>query len=390
MTPRYELSIVIPTKNRQATAVTAARFAAAVGAANEVELIVHDCSDAPSLRNMLAENGLADRVVYVHAEESLSMTENWNRALGLASGEYVIVIGDDDAISFDILSVVRCARAKGLPAVASTRAGCYWYSDCHDPKRASTLWLPRFSGAVAIPNDMRALLFEYASTGDLYYRLPMIYHCVISHAVLELLRERTGVYVAGISPDVYSAFAIACQIDRFAHIDYPLSLIGASALSNTNRSTAGLLDLHVREFHQHEFTWIAPDSFCLSATHTDNMAKAFISLGRDDLIAQIDIARVYARTIVQEPFHFFRHLRKYQSVCVRRRANVFYGSLKLFTYICAKLVLLSVRPFAELLRKSGKRASRPISGVTSITRAVEIQEEWLKMLGVRGPRMGTE
>lgn len=392
MTPRYELTVIIPTKNRQDTAVTAAQLAAAVGPPDVVEVIVHDCSDDSSLRDRLAGHGLRERVRYVHADEPLSMTENWNRALALANGEYVIVIGDDDAISSQILSVVRWARARGLPAVTGTRSGCYWYPDFSDPTRAGKLRLPRFSGATTIRRDMRALLLECIGTGDLYHRLPMIYHCVINRAVLAQLRQQTGVYVAGVAPDVYSAFAIACLIDRFGDVDYPLSLCGASGSSNTSRLSGGQshLHLHFREFRRHEFTWIAPDSFALAASLADNMARAFMNLGRDDLLARIDTTHVYARTIVLEPFRCFAHVRKYYLVCRRRREKVAYGMLKLLIYIVAKLALLVTQPLARLLRRWRHAEPDRIRDVTSLARAVEIQDQWLATLGVRAPQASAE
>src|SRR5712664_2190447 len=43
---------------------------------------------------------LADsRIVYSRAAEALSVTDNWSRALALASGDYVLMLGDDDALT---------------------------------------------------------------------------------------------------------------------------------------------------------------------------------------------------------------------------------------------------------------------------------------------------
>jgi len=43
---------------------------------------------------------LADsRIVYSRSAQALSVTDNWSRALALASGDYVMMLGDDDALA---------------------------------------------------------------------------------------------------------------------------------------------------------------------------------------------------------------------------------------------------------------------------------------------------
>jgi glycosyltransferase involved in cell wall biosynthesis len=379
----YELSIVIPTKNRQHTAVETARHAAAAGTASEVQVIVQDCSADARLGAMLAEAGLGERVVYAHTTEALSMPQNWNRGLERADGEYVILIGDDDSVSPDILSTVRWARAIDLDAVKGRDAGCYWYPEVDDPMLAGTLVLPRFTGQAAIV-EAGPLLREYATTGDLYHRLPMIYHSLVRRRVLDRVHQKSGRYVDGVSPDVYSAFAIACELDRYGVIDYPVSLVGASALSNTNRLREGVHHRHFDEFPQYEFTWLAPDSFEMVAANLDNMVRAFENVGRPDLVRSVDYRRVYARTIVAEPRRSFAHLRKFLRVCRRLRVNRAVAVAGLLAAIAVKVALNAARRVAGVVRGVPQRSDRErFSGVGSLSAALQQQTQWLAEHGVK-------
>lgn len=376
-----ELSIVIPTKNRAQTAIDTIRHSAAAGSSLEVEVIVQDCSSDTRLRDMLTAAGLSQRVEYRHTTESLSMPENWNRALARAQGEYVVLIGDDDSVSPDILSLVRWARRNQLDAVKGRDYGCYWYPDVGEASLAGTLELPRFSGDTTVV-EAAPLLREYASTGDHYHHLPMIYHNLVRRSVLEQVRERSGSYVEGTSPDVYSAYAIMCEIGRFGLVDYPLTLVGASAPSNSNRWRMGVLHQHFREFADYRFTWLAPDSFALVASNMDNMVRAFENMGRTDLIAMIDYRRVYARTIVAEPTRAFAHVSKFLTVCRRLDANRLMAFLWLMGAVVAKAVLNVVRSVRSFGRKGENNRER-FTEVHTLGDALAVQSQWLAEHGVK-------
>jgi glycosyltransferase involved in cell wall biosynthesis len=61
------------------------------------ELVISDNRSDQPIGEYVAS--LADeRIVYSRSEESLPVTENWNRALDLSHGDYVLMLGDDDAL----------------------------------------------------------------------------------------------------------------------------------------------------------------------------------------------------------------------------------------------------------------------------------------------------
>src|ERR1039458_3907261 len=95
------LSIIIPTCNRQVYAASAIRCALAIPS-DDIEIVVQDCSDDDLLSSLIAPERLDKRLSYRY-ERPAHMTENWNRAIGRATGEYVCIIGDDDGVIPEIV-----------------------------------------------------------------------------------------------------------------------------------------------------------------------------------------------------------------------------------------------------------------------------------------------
>jgi glycosyltransferase involved in cell wall biosynthesis len=380
----YQLSVVIPTRNRPGTAAETVRLAAAAGSVSEVEVIVQDCSDDAVLGTVLADAGLIPRVKYLHTSETLSMPENWNRGIARAHGEYVTVIGDDDSVSLDILAVVRWAQAHDLDAVRGADRAQFWYPDIGDEALAGTMVMPRFTGQTTIL-DAAPRLLEATSTGDHYHLLPTIYHNIVRRSVLERIYQKSGGYVRGSSPDIYSAFAIACEIDRYGVVDYPVVLVGASAPSNTNRGRLGTHQTHFHQFPNYEFTWIAPDSLELVASNFDNMVRAFESLGRQDLIGVVDYRRVYARTIVAEPRRATKHLRKFLRVCRRLGVNRPVAVAGLMAAIVVKVLLNAGRRLLEVRSRKMPDHREVLREIASLPAAIARQSQWLAEHGVKPP-----
>ena len=78
-----------------------------------MEIIVSDVSDEDSLHHKVKE--LNDpRIKYHYHSESLSMKSNWEFAVSKAKGDYVTVIGDDDALMPDgLLFAERIIKEGG-------------------------------------------------------------------------------------------------------------------------------------------------------------------------------------------------------------------------------------------------------------------------------------
>ena len=228
-------SIVIPTRARADTLQHALRTALAQ-TYSDLEIIVHESgADADTAAVLAREHD--PRLRAYRTGHPVRMTENWERALDRAEGDYIYFMGDDDGLLPDACTIASHFLKSCDVEILSWRPASY-------------LW-PRFP----IP-DMRDRLLAVCDTRltytikntktvlDLVYRfreefsvLPMIYNnAIISRRLIDRVRQKRGRYFFGSSPDVISGVINAHFTDRFALCSRPLSIIGTSHNSTGYRS----------------------------------------------------------------------------------------------------------------------------------------------------------
>jgi glycosyltransferase involved in cell wall biosynthesis len=72
------------------------------------------------------------RITYTRTEPAVPVTENWNRALAASTGDYVIMLGDDDALLPGYLRRMdRLIAAFGNPDVIYTKSLLFTYPGVH-------------------------------------------------------------------------------------------------------------------------------------------------------------------------------------------------------------------------------------------------------------------
>jgi hypothetical protein len=250
MTPL--LSVVIPTHERARYAVDSIHSILAISS-GELEVVVSDTSSDDGLIRAVGLGTAAGgdpRLRYLRPQQPLDMTGNHNFAVAQARGDFVCLIGDDDSITSHLVDAAGWARRNAVRCVAPNVVSNYVWPDFRSrffgAGHAARLYLPREVGGASERGATTAL--EVALEGAVQGTdgLPKIYHGLVSREVLEKVRERTGQYFHGSSPDVAGAVAIAAVLAEegrnFHTVDFPLTLPGASGGSNTGRSA---LNRHV-------------------------------------------------------------------------------------------------------------------------------------------------
>lgn len=305
---RVLLSVVMPTHARARYAKHAIRSVLAVDSP-ELQLVVHDTSDDRALADDVA--GIRDpRLRYVHCHEPLSMTENHNRAMALAEGEYVCLIGDDDSILPEALDAARWAARHGVPAIAPEVVANYAWPDFRSRAfgagHAGRLYLKRRFGSIERRHaraDLQAALGRAALGTD---GLPKVYHGLVARNVMERVRERGGAYFYGTSPDVSGAVGIATLIDDYVWIDHPLTLPGASAGSNTGRSATkthvGTVedDPHTKRFRNLAWPDVLP-RFASVETVWAHAVHSTLEAVDPPALAAYNLPRLYGACLLNAP-----------------------------------------------------------------------------------------
>jgi glycosyltransferase involved in cell wall biosynthesis len=92
-----KLSVLIPTRDRLRYLRYAVDSVVRQGASVDWEVVISDNDSREDVASYVAE--LDDqRIRYIRTARAVPVTENWNNALGHSTGDYVIMLGDDDAL----------------------------------------------------------------------------------------------------------------------------------------------------------------------------------------------------------------------------------------------------------------------------------------------------
>jgi hypothetical protein len=273
-----------------------------------LEIVVHDTSTDGGLDHYLAESEPADalesgRLVYRHAQEQLSMTENYERGIGLARGEYVCLIGDDDTVLPSILTTAEWAVKNQVGLVSQTLSANYAWPDFRTnvfgARHAGRVYFNRrFTPARQFECEA-AIAATLANAGQGADLLPRVYHGLVSRHVLHQLIEQSGRYIHGPVPDVSLALGVALTGGSFVEFDFPFTLPGAAGGSNTGRVALndhqGPLDGEplTRDFSFEGVSKAIPAFFSVETVWAQAAIET-LKRRAPDRIASYNFARLYA------------------------------------------------------------------------------------------------
>lgn len=281
----YLLTVIVPTKDRQEYA------AYMIGElqrslSDKVEIVVADNSADASLGDRLAKDA---RVVYENEPKPLSFSDNFNRALGLAHGEYVIFIGDDDLVLPAIEAVVEAASRHDVDAVLpSQNPPSYIWRDRDNPD-SELLTVPSFEKK-AVKLDTKREVQDYLHSGCLDYLafdLAKVYHGIVRMDLLESLIDKSGACFGELSPDIYSAIAVSAFASNAIKLLFPLTIAGVCPSSGSGESMKGkhegrLSDApHLRNVKNYQWDERVPPFYCVETIWADSALHACKDFGLD-------------------------------------------------------------------------------------------------------------
>ena len=225
-----KFTLIIPTKNRSETAIKAVK-SATMSRYDDIEIIVTDGSDDHSLGKEIKK--LEDpRIKYFHHTKSLSMKNNWEFGVSKATGDYVSIIGDDDALMPDgFLLAAELIKLSGTNVLHGVCPNYKW-PDYPLISRRNFIGL-KLPTTVIHEKDPRSQLrkaYEFKArkgTG------PGIYHGIISKKFLDDLKSMRGSYFIDDNPDFDSGFCTLLYAESYLQTSYPLFISGQCAASNS-------------------------------------------------------------------------------------------------------------------------------------------------------------
>jgi glycosyltransferase involved in cell wall biosynthesis len=222
-------TIVIPTRDRAETLEATLRTCVRQTYKN-LEIIVSDNCSADNTKQIV-ENFQDPRIRYINPGRRLSMSGNFEFALGHVKDGFVMFIGSDDGVMPDAVEYVRSIVEKhGVSAVACRQATYVW-PNFPDKNIAGRMIFGGWRDDVEIRKSPEWIDRTLSFRATYCFDLPNLY-CGFVHKRVIDKAYKDGSYFKSITPDAYSAFATAIFTDEYAFSHRPFSMAGASVKSN--------------------------------------------------------------------------------------------------------------------------------------------------------------
>lgn len=217
----------------------------------DYEIVVSENSDPEDrikAKAVIDEIG-SSRIRYFEQPSPVSMTANFETAVGLACGEYCMCLGDDDGLVEGGLAYVADILRSEKPSVVKCPLAFYfWPGSAAFPLSLVNVPMNRALNSVV----SSSLLAKVARCEMPYIHLPMIYYGLIKRTLIERIVSAQGSFFAdSTSIDMYSGMTVAALTKSFLVLDRPFCIAGLSSQSNGEMFLTGrkgkIMDAYIRE-----------------------------------------------------------------------------------------------------------------------------------------------
>lgn len=237
------LSIAIPTRERAEFLAPCLRTVTAIEDP-DLEIIVSDNASMDGTRAVV--NAANDpRIRYVNTGRRVSQRQNFENAVSASSGDYVMMIGDDDAVLAGQWPRLRAILAAHQPPALSWPAIFYQWPGAEKRGGGGRLRLQRAyihgNPQTRTAEQQLTAIRQLIRTREDFS--PKLYHGFLARSVLEALKARTGAYLMSGQADAYISAAATALMPDYLYIRHPFSILamgpqsGGSSVAAQHRTT---------------------------------------------------------------------------------------------------------------------------------------------------------
>jgi glycosyltransferase involved in cell wall biosynthesis len=234
-------SVVIPTRARPDTLRHAVRTVVAQSE-QDLEIIVHESGDDAATASVLSEFD-DRRIRSFKTVQPVRMTENWERALQQATGDYLFFLGDDDGLLPRACTIARHILEKQPVEILSWRPAQYFWPDFFEADARDKIISVHGTELECTLKSSQATLYPTYHFRQYYIELPMIYNSFVSRKLIERVYGSQERYFIGSMPDVVSGIINLFYSSQFLRCNRPLSISGVSRHSTGHNFGSGKPEL---------------------------------------------------------------------------------------------------------------------------------------------------
>ncbi|OWP85197.1 hypothetical protein BWK59_01250 [Flavobacterium davisii] len=301
------LSIAIATKNREKYCIESIKSILLLLNNDDIEITVADNSDTEQVKIFVEEINHPS-IKYIYDNGSVSSIENFNRAMELTTGEYVMLIGDDDTILPSAIDIAKWAKYNNVDSVCCKKTITYFWPNAHPRFPKGLLKIPKIEKDKKIkidPNKELVNLLEGGLVNYMFYNVPKSYHGIVKKSIMDEIKRITGNYYGALSPDIFSVVAISLISKNHYIINNPITIAGVCPSSTTSAQIkgahAGLLkDMPHFKNRKEKYTWSSkiPEFYSVTTTWGDSGLNALRSMGRSDYEFFFNVYPLIAQSIL--------------------------------------------------------------------------------------------
>jgi hypothetical protein len=218
-------SIVMPVRDGEATFEWALESALQQDF-DDFEIVILDNNSQDSTAQIVADHP-DPRVRVFRNEDTLPMPENFEKAWGLARGEYVLYLCDDDALLPNALGRLAKIVHEEVPKLVSWEYAFYCHPDWHTDEEKNILRIVPESGAVVQESTKELSKLVYSFKEPRW--APRMQNCCVRRSVFETIRQRYGRMFMGPCPDYFFLALTLHSLDSITTIHRPLHIAGRSS-----------------------------------------------------------------------------------------------------------------------------------------------------------------
>lgn len=226
---KYKYTILVPTHQRGALLRETLR-GLLLQEHDNYQIVVSNNYSQDETRTVLSEYAGEPRIKIIHTDRKLSMPVHWEFAMDHVEGEYIIILGDDDGVRPDFLSILDIVIENTSANLIKFKTGLYYHNDWVDNKRNTFEFDDRCSNRY-FEVDKRSVISDFCEFTN-YAIFPNLLQTCFSLELFRKAKRKCGTVFVG-APDWSCPFVLLMDDSaKLVYIDSTFGFGGRSKLSN--------------------------------------------------------------------------------------------------------------------------------------------------------------
>lgn len=234
-----EVSIIIPTRNRQILLQYALKSALRQG--DHCEVVVSD-NDSTDDTSRIVKTFSCSRLRYCRTPSYLPITDSWEFALGKARGRYVTFLADDTVYLYDhSMKTALTSLSEAKLKMVVWNLCSYLSPQWSEPNRRNLLLVKNSTFKDCVITSRHAL--KHLCALDQQFPAPKLLNSLCERSIVAESIKVTGRLCLSPCPDFAAAASLLQQVREYLFIDRPLYIdgvyptsLGAAASFNWGQS----------------------------------------------------------------------------------------------------------------------------------------------------------